>query len=233
MNTKQISALSIAVIFAISMSLGTIRTAHAQSTVLSLQPAVISGPPPAVSETFNVTLEITDVTNLWGWAVHLAWNASILEMVGSPREAPFLQPGTLFAAAPPDNVNGEIPDMACGRTSATGNSGSGVLATLTFKVRNYSYSNTTISITYSELWDPANPHNPIAHTTANLNLVTRHQADLDGNGKVNILDIVKVAIAFGSVPGDPNWNPIADLNKDNKVNILDIVIIAINFGKTF
>lgn len=56
--------------------------------------------------------------------------------------------------------------------------------------------------------------------------------DINGDRKVNILDIVIVALAFGSQPGDANWNPIADMNKDGKVNILDIVLVAIHFGET-
>lgn len=167
MNMKQILALSIAIMMAMSISLGTIKTANAQATVLSLQPGTISGPPPDLGETFTVTLEIADVTNLWGWAVNLAWGPTVLEMVGAPTEGTFLQPGTLFAAAPPDNVNGILPDMSCGRTTATGVSGSGVLASMTFRVKGY--GSTTINITYSELLDPAIPHNQILHTIANSN----------------------------------------------------------------
>ena len=57
-------------------------------------------------------------------------------------------------------------------------------------------------------------------------------ADLDKNGQINILDIFIVARAYGSKPGDPNWNAVADLNKDNVINILDIFIIAWDYGKT-
>jgi len=56
--------------------------------------------------------------------------------------------------------------------------------------------------------------------------------DLDKNWYVNILDIVKAAIAFGSVPSDPKWNPDADLDSNNIINILDLVKIAVNFGAT-
>jgi penicillin amidase len=56
--------------------------------------------------------------------------------------------------------------------------------------------------------------------------------DIDGNGKVNIIDIAIVAKAFGSKPGDSNWNPVADLNNDNLVNILDITLVAKDYGKT-
>jgi acyl-homoserine lactone acylase PvdQ/plastocyanin len=56
--------------------------------------------------------------------------------------------------------------------------------------------------------------------------------DIDGNGIVNIVDIAKVAKAFGSKPGDSNWNPIADLNSDNQVNIVDVALVAKDYGKT-
>jgi len=56
--------------------------------------------------------------------------------------------------------------------------------------------------------------------------------DLDGDGIVNIADLSVAALAFGSFPGHPRWNPIADLNKDGWVDISDIVEIAVDFGKT-
>jgi hypothetical protein len=57
-------------------------------------------------------------------------------------------------------------------------------------------------------------------------------SDLDGNGKVNIVDITIVAKAFGSKPGDPNWNPIADLDRNGRIDILDIAAVAKDYGKT-
>jgi hypothetical protein len=56
--------------------------------------------------------------------------------------------------------------------------------------------------------------------------------DINFDGTVNILDIFIVANAFGSKPGDENWNATADLNKDGTVNILDIFAVAWDFGKT-
>jgi dockerin type I repeat protein len=56
--------------------------------------------------------------------------------------------------------------------------------------------------------------------------------DLNGDHVVNILDLTRVGIAFGSTPTSSNWNPAADLNRDNAVNILDLVTVAINFGRT-
>ncbi|GIV17356.1 MAG: hypothetical protein KatS3mg022_2791 [Armatimonadota bacterium] len=36
--------------------------------------------------------------------------------------------------------------------------------------------------------------------------------------------------AFGSVPGDPNWNPDADLDGDDEVTLFDFGILTANFG---
>ena len=54
--------------------------------------------------------------------------------------------------------------------------------------------------------------------------------DINGDGVVNILDAILLADAFGSVPGNTNWNPNADLNGDGVVNILDAILLANNFG---
>lgn len=56
--------------------------------------------------------------------------------------------------------------------------------------------------------------------------------DINGDGVVNILDAILLGNAFGSVPGNTNWNPKADLNGDGVVNILDAIILANNFGAT-
>ena len=66
-----------------------------------------------------------------------------------------------------------------------------------------------------------------------IEVVEPGNPDINGDGIVDIVDIVIVALAFGSEPGDPNWNPIADLNGDGIVDIVDIVLVAIHFGETY
>jgi len=55
---------------------------------------------------------------------------------------------------------------------------------------------------------------------------------INDDGTVDVFDAVLMALAFGSTPGDPNWNPAADLNNDGIVDIFDIVLLANSFGKT-
>jgi hypothetical protein len=56
--------------------------------------------------------------------------------------------------------------------------------------------------------------------------------DINGDNVVNFLDASLLGAAWGSHPGDPNWNPRADLNNDGTVNFLDAIILSANFGKT-
>ena len=51
-------------------------------------------------------------------------------------------------------------------------------------------------------------------------------ADVDGNGVVNILDLVRIATRLGRTGPDP-----ADVNRDGTVNIRDIVLAAALMGK--
>ena len=63
-------------------------------------------------------------------------------------------------------------------------------------------------------------------------IVVSVKGDVNADRKINILDITKIAISFGSRPGNVNWNSVADINGDEIVNILDITIIAVHFGET-
>ena len=52
------------------------------------------------------------------------------------------------------------------------------------------------------------------------------------DGKVDVKDIFAAAKAYGTEPGDPEWNPNADINDDNKVDVKDIFTIAKHYGET-
>jgi hypothetical protein len=54
--------------------------------------------------------------------------------------------------------------------------------------------------------------------------------DVNGDGKVNMQDIILVLGAFGSYPGHARWDPSCDLNADLKVNMADLTIVLSNFG---
>jgi hypothetical protein len=64
-------------------------------------------------------------------------------------------------------------------------------------------------------------------------LVWIYLSDLTNNGIVDIFDIVIIALAYGSQPGDGNWNANADLLQDNTIDIFDIAAVASSYGETW
>ena len=54
--------------------------------------------------------------------------------------------------------------------------------------------------------------------------------DIDGDNEVTLFDFGALVSAFGSMPGDGNWNPEADLDGDEEVTLFDFGILVSNFG---
>jgi hypothetical protein len=74
--------------------------------------------------------------------------------------------------------------------------------------------------------DPAKKPTPLMNTIY-------FEGDINHDGKVNILDVTKAAIAYNSAPGYTRWDPEADVDKNRWINIVDITKIAIKFGKEY
>jgi hypothetical protein len=55
--------------------------------------------------------------------------------------------------------------------------------------------------------------------------------DLNGDGKVNLADLVILAKAYGSRPGDANWNPNADIDGKDIIGLSDLMILAQHYGQ--
>ena len=55
--------------------------------------------------------------------------------------------------------------------------------------------------------------------------------DVNGDCKVNVFDLARVARSFGKNVG-PGVDPYTDLNLDGKIDVVDLVIVASNMGKT-
>jgi probable HAF family extracellular repeat protein len=60
--------------------------------------------------------------------------------------------------------------------------------------------------------------------------VTLTNGDIDGDNEVTLFDFGELVAAFGSMPGDENWNPNADLDGDEEVTLFDFGILVQNFG---
>ncbi len=116
-------------------------------------------------------------------------------------------------------------------THPIGVDGDGTLASLIFEViEAKSAAVTLLDINLSDSNDL-----PLESTLEN-SLITvnaapaggKSAADANGDGNVNILDLVFVASKFGQPVSDANR--AADVNGDGQINIQDLVLIAQAFG---
>jgi parallel beta-helix repeat protein len=58
--------------------------------------------------------------------------------------------------------------------------------------------------------------------------------DIDHDLDIDIYDVVKCAIAYGSTPSDPHWNPHCDIAEPyGEIDIFDIVLIATSYGEEY
>lgn len=67
------------------------------------------------------------------------------------------------------------------------------------------------------------------YTILPVDSYTTLPGDVNGDGQVNILDLVYVANNFGKSASD---NPLADVNYDGKIDILDLVFVANHLGES-
>ena len=56
-------------------------------------------------------------------------------------------------------------------------------------------------------------------------------ADFDGNGRVDVVDIMEVASRWRITDDDPDWNARYDLNGDGIISVVDIMLVAAHWGE--
>jgi len=77
--------------------------------------------------------------------------------------------------------------------------------------------------------------------SATFNLDISLAGDVDLDDEVDIFDLAAVGLAYGSQPGDVNWDENADINPgpgtdgtregDDTINIFDLAMVGLNYGE--
>ena len=197
-----------------------------------------------VGETFTVDIRISDVSGLQGLDFRLTYDTCILDGL-EVVEGPFMASG-----GPTFVIKMEVKDeigvvwVAMVIYGEAWADGSGTLATITF---NATASGETVLNLSSDVctcgpeWIPhtdvdgyvtvsSNPADP-PDTPESRNSPDPANLDVNGDGVFDVFDVVTMAKAFGSGPGDANWNYLADLNDDDIVDIYDAILVVQNFGQ--
>jgi hypothetical protein len=108
-------------------------------------------------------------------------------------------------------------------------SGTSTIITFTWNTSGFAKGNYTISAIADTV---SGETDTIDNTYTDGYIIETILGDVNGDGKVDIIDIATIAKAYGTYPGHPRWNPNADLDNNNKIDIIDIAKAAKNYGKT-
>jgi outer membrane protein assembly factor BamB len=106
--------------------------------------------------------------------------------------------------------------------------GSSTVVTFVWDTTGFALGNYTISAYATPVPDETN--------TTNNNflggwVMVTIPGDLNGDFTVGLSDLVILAKAYGSVPGNPNWNPNADIDNNDSVGLTDLVTLAQHYGQ--
>jgi Ca2+-binding EF-hand superfamily protein len=58
------------------------------------------------------------------------------------------------------------------------------------------------------------------------------QADLNGNGSVDVFDLRLLSRVLGSKEGDENYSATYDLNGNGEIDVLDLRRVSSQYGQT-
>lgn len=141
-----------------STSASAIPSSLNESATLTIDPTSLQLPASQVGQTVSVNITVSNIQNLWAWALDdLKFNANVLNLT-QVTEGPFLKNGgqTLFIWTSTDTAmiqKGDIPEISDTLLANTGINGTGTIATLTFQI--LSSGTSQIAFTQTTLLSPS------------------------------------------------------------------------------
>jgi len=188
------------------------------------QPAVyVEAPPSSIEEgqTFNVSIYVYSVLNLWTWQVGMQWDPSILEYVSfSWGDFQSLTGSSTIRSTPTINSTaGKTlkPAMESALGLPTGGVSAPLIRLFTMTMKSISTGASSLNLIDVSL----KAQDPTTTT------IYPRWSDTNNDEIVDIMDVFKT---FSSWYND-NYNQTADLNDDGKVDITDIAIVTSDFAK--
>ena len=213
-------------------------TPPTEPTQIYLSPSEIQA---TIGSVVTIDVMVANVEDLFLWQIKLYFDNTMLkcteDMVWYPEDHVFA--GKSILPVTPvvwEDADGWYITFACTLVGAeTTFYGTGTLCKINFTCIAVGTSTLTFDMEplYRDtfLWDYELEFISFTVTDGEVT-VAYITGDLNVDGRVDMKDIATAALAFGSYPTHPRWNPTCDLNGDNKIDLKDIGMIAKNFGKT-
>ena len=179
---------------------------------------------PRVGEQLIITVDIANGIGVAGYQGTLNFDSSALRFV-SLEHGMYLQ-GNTFPIETEVSSHSVTFAQILVATDVVTTAKEGTLVTITFEVIDAKTSMLILSEVL--ISRPGGIELQVIIENAEILEPSRAPWDVNGDGKVNILDLTFVASHFGA----DNPPPEADPNGDGKVNILDLTLVASHFGET-
>ena len=189
---------------------------HGQATV-SVDPAESLSP--GVGSQLTIGLKISNGRNVSAYQVSVNFDTSALRYV-SGANGSYLPSGAFFA---PPQVSGGKVTVTATSVSGAARGASGTLASVTFSV--VAVKKSTLRLTDVILSD-SNARALSVQIRNGTVVEGGAKWDPNGDGQVNVLDLVLVAKSLGT------RNAHVDTNGDGTVNVLDLVVVAQHLGES-
>jgi len=130
----------------------------------------------------------------------------------------------------------ETFDVNCYANTTTVASTTVTLANGTSTMLMFSWNTTGVDIGNYTIWAEASVVSDEIDIVDNTYIYGRVMVtipgDVNGDGTVDITDLTLVADVYGTLEGDPDYNPYANLNYDEVIDIYDLMECGKNYGKT-
>ena len=176
----------------------------------------------SAGEEFTATVNIADAGDLAGVQFDLHFNPAVLEAT-DVHEGDFLSgAGVFFQVEHFNSVPGEISGIRIAR--ADGVDGDGVLLKVDFKAKAAGVS----ALEVRSLKLGTSGGTPLPSEVVSTEVAVRPQPDVTGDGKVDILDLVRITRHFGPASAAPVG---LDINGDGDIDILDLILLARHLGR--
>ncbi|MCD6572961.1 MAG: hypothetical protein J7K95_02565, partial [Thermoplasmata archaeon] len=176
------------------------------------------------NDIFTVNITIEPSMPVTGICINLSFNASLLEAVSIEEGSLFDGYLTYFNNGTIDNLNGSIQNI-CATVVNGSIDDAGAIAKITFIAKGVgtSFLNLTNVAVIS-----SNVSLPVIISNGSVEILWEPW-DLNHDGHVNVLDLIIVAMHFGSHEGDENYDASVDLNNDGAINVLDLIMVAMHW----
>ena len=188
-------------------------------TIVRIEPESVESP--TVGQELEFNLEIEDGVNVFAYQATIEFDKTALRYLKSKSKT-----GNYLSGRPFFDQKVEGNTVTLISTAYVGQSnGDGTLATLVFEV--IAVKESTLKITDVRLSNIKGQGVTPRVEHAEIIEPIKFREDVNGDGTVNIQDLVLVASNFGKT-GEND----ADINNDGVVNIQDLVLVAAKFGST-